>query len=499
VGPFVALVAFVLVASASAPAAVASPPPGAPSCPVFPADNIWHADISGLPVHSRSSAWISSMGGTSVKIHPDFGPSGLSQPYGLPYTVVDGSYPTVSVDFLYADESDPGPYPFGPDTPIEMGSDRHALIIDRDACLLYELFDAEYSAQGSTAGSGAIFDLRSNALRPADWTSADAAGLPIFAGLVRLDEVQAGAIDHAIRVTASQTDRSYVWPARHQAGSANDPNLPPMGARFRLKASFDISGFRTDTQVILRAMQTYGLIVADNGSSWFFQGTSEDGWEGEMLDELKTVPAGAFEGVDASSLMVDPDSGQVAGAPPPPPPPPDPADVTVTVTDFKYSPKTVTAAKGDTVGWTFNGPSAHTATDQTGMGLFDSGSRGTGSSYSFTFVGAGTYRYGCTIHPTQMSANVRVPLTVSPATGTTGTSFTITWASGSPPAGYVVDVQVKRPGATKFVSWKSGVTGTGASFTPDAGAGTYQFRGRLRNTANGKAAKYSPVASFSAS
>lgn len=183
-------------------------------------------------------------------------------------------------------------------------------MVDRDACVLFELYDAEYIPGGSVAGSGAIFDLRSNALRPAGWTSADAAGLPIFAGLIRRDEVEAGIIDHAIRVTAEHTDERYVWPARHQAGEADDPNLPPMGARFRLKATFDISGFLPETQVILRAMKRHGLMLADNGSNWFFGGASEHGWTNEVLDELKSVPAGAFQAVDTSSLMVSSNSGE---------------------------------------------------------------------------------------------------------------------------------------------------------------------------------------------
>jgi hypothetical protein len=307
-----ALLATLLTLSAAAtgaPRALAVPPPGAPSCSVFPADNVWHADISGLPVHPRNEAWLTAMGGPSVRLHPDFGPSG-GQPYGIPYIVVPGAHQKVAIDFYYPDESDPGPYPFGPDTPIEHGSDRHALMIDRDACVLYELYDAAYAPGASVAGSGAIFDLRSNALRPAGWTSADAAGLPIFAGLIRRDEVEAGVIDHAIRVTAEHTDEGYVWPARHQAGEASDPDLPPMGARFRLKATFDISGFLPETQVILRAMKRHGLMLADNGSSWFFGGASEHGWTNEILDELKSVPAGAFQAVDTSSLMVNPNSGE---------------------------------------------------------------------------------------------------------------------------------------------------------------------------------------------
>ena len=302
-----------MVTAIAVPAA-AIPPPGAPTCSVFPSNNVWHADVSKLPVNSHSSAWLSSMNGSSTHLHPDFGPSG-GFPYGIPYDVVSSSHAKVYLTFDYADESDKGPYPFDGNTKIEggqnAGGDRHAIMIDSGTCKLYELYDAHYSSGGSTAGSGAIWSLSSNALRPDGWTSADAAGLPIFPGLVRLDEVQAGNVDHAIRVTAQQTDRSYIWPARHQAGAANNPNLPPMGARFRLKAGYDISPFRADTQTILRAMKKYGLIVADNGSNWYFQGNAENGWNTSMLDQLKTVPASAFEAVDESSLMVSSDSGQI--------------------------------------------------------------------------------------------------------------------------------------------------------------------------------------------
>ena len=303
------------LAVAAALPAGATPLPSAPSCPMLPADDVWHADVSQLPVHARSASWVASAGGATKKLHPDFGPSGTAMPYGIPYTVVDSSHPKVSVAFDYGDESDPGPYPLGADTQIEggatSGGDRHALVVDKDACTLYETWDTHWSPAGSTAGSGAVFDLRSNALRPAGWTSADAAGLPILPGLLRLDEVQAGRVDHAIRFTVARTDKSYLWPARHQAGAAVDPNLPPMGARFRLSASFDTSRLRPDTQVVLAAMKRYGLILADNGSDWFFQGTAENGWSTAMLDELKSVPASAFQAVDESSLMVSPDSGQV--------------------------------------------------------------------------------------------------------------------------------------------------------------------------------------------
>ena len=281
--------------------------PPSTTCQVFPADNVWNADISKLPVNSQSSQWLSSMAAATTNLHPDFG----APPYGFPYNIVDNTHPTVSPSFLYASESDPGPYPVGADTLIENGSDHHALIINKDSCTLYELFDLSGSGSSWSAGSGAIFPLNSDALRPLTWTSADAAGLPIFPGLVRWDEVQAGAITHAIRFTAQQTDQSFLWPARHQAGAAANPSLPPMGARFRLKASYDISHFSAQAQVILLAMQHYGLILADNGSNWFFSGTEDANWPDSLLTELKSVPAGQFEAVDESGLMVDPNSAAV--------------------------------------------------------------------------------------------------------------------------------------------------------------------------------------------
>ena len=306
----VAVVAGLVVAT-STPAHAAVVPGTA--CSVFPANNIWNTDISSMPVNSHSSAWLTSTGAPSRLLHPDFG----GPPYGIPYNVVDSSHATAVFTFQYASESDVGRYPYGSDLKIEQGSDAHMLTINQSSCKLYETF-ATNSFGPKTAGSGAIFDLSSNALRPNTWTSADAAGLPIFPGLVRLDEVQAGFIGHAIRFTVQQSDTSYLWPARHQAGSASNPNLPPMGARFRLKSTYDISGFGAAAQVVLTAMKTYGLIVADNGSNWFFQGTEDPGWNSgpypTMISQLKTIPSGAFEAIDESSLMVDPDSG-LAGAP----------------------------------------------------------------------------------------------------------------------------------------------------------------------------------------
>ncbi|HET9249486.1 MAG TPA: hypothetical protein VFP13_06050, partial [Actinomycetota bacterium] len=206
-------------------------------------------------------------------------------------------------------ESDRGPYPFDDRTPVEGGSDRHVLIVERGTCKLYELFDASWNDGHPRAGSGAVFDLDANRLRPETWTSADAAGLAILPGLVRWDEVKAGSITHAIRFTVSCTTDAYVWPARHEAG-VDDPDCPPMGARFRLRADFDLDGFGPRARTILRAMQRYGLMLADNGSDWYFQGTRDAHWRNHLLDQLKTVPASAFEAVDASACMVDVDTGK---------------------------------------------------------------------------------------------------------------------------------------------------------------------------------------------
>jgi hypothetical protein len=293
----------------AAPPAAAAAIPGT-GCDVLPATNVWNMDVSNLPVDPKTKAWKRSASAASTLLHPDFG----GAPYGIPFDVVDGSHPTVSVDFQYADESDPGPYPFGADTHIEGGSDAHALMIDSQTCTLFELYAAHWHAGDPTAGSGAVFDLGSDALRPAGWTSADAAGLPILPGLVRYDEVEAGAIEHAIRFTVDCTTRRYLWPARHQAG-VRDRTCPPMGARFRLRAGFSLTGFSPDARVVLTAMQRYGMILADNGSDWYFQGTTDERWTDDLLDQLKTVPASAFVAVDESGCKVSPDSGAFAYGP----------------------------------------------------------------------------------------------------------------------------------------------------------------------------------------
>jgi hypothetical protein len=288
------------------------------ACPVFPSDNVWNTPITGLPVDSRSAAWLAQMDAGSTFLHPDYGPAGGgARPYGIPWQLTPRHPKFVRVRFQYASQSDRGPYPFSAGTPIEGGpdasGDRHALMVDPATCVLYELYDARYHPNDrSTAGSGAIWNLRSDRLRPAGWTSADAAGLPILPGLVNYDEVMSGHIDHAIRVTAQTTSTSYLWPARHEAGSTSNPDDPPMGARFRLKAGFKLPASRCARacQVVITAMKTYGLILADNGSNWYFGGTADRRWTFNMVDQLKQIPAGAFQAIDESCLVVHPGSGQ---------------------------------------------------------------------------------------------------------------------------------------------------------------------------------------------
>jgi hypothetical protein len=313
---------------AASPSAGGTAVPGAPNCPMFPASNVWNTDISQLPVDAHSAAWMRSMGSAGLDLHPDFGPNSGGFPYGIPYNIVTSTHPLVTIKFQYASESDKGPYPFGPDTLIEggknAGGDRHAIMVNKTTCTLYELWEARYSASGSTAGSGAIWDLTSNRLRPAGWTSADAAGLPILPGLLNYSQVKAAVasgrpITHAIRFTAQTTQSAYLWPARHEAGSGSNPSLPPMGARFRLKASFGVAGFCAsstpycaDAKAILIEMQHYGLILADNGSDWFFQGSAYPQWPDGLVSLLKQIPASAFQAVDESCLMVSPNSGRAA-------------------------------------------------------------------------------------------------------------------------------------------------------------------------------------------
>ncbi len=285
-------------------------------CAVFPANNIWNTSVDKLPVDANSDRYVATIGSTQPA-HPDFG-SGLwdGGPIGIPFITVPGTQAKVTVTFDYDSESDHGGYPVPANAPIEGGpastGDRHVLVVDRDNCVLYELYAAYPQANGSWhAGSGAIFDLKSNALRPATWTSADAAGLPILPGLLRYDEVAAGEILHAVRFTAPQTRNTYIWPARHEASDLTAANYPPMGQRFRLKASFDISGYDPAVQVILRGLKKYGMILADNGSSWYIGGAPDDRWDNDTLHQITQLRGTDFEAVDESSLMAQPDSAAV--------------------------------------------------------------------------------------------------------------------------------------------------------------------------------------------
>jgi hypothetical protein len=288
-------------------------------CPVFPSNNVWNTPITGLPVDTNSATWLASMSSSTTFLHPDYGPSGDPRaPYGIPWIVVRKATAFTRLTFQYASESDRRPYPLTASTPIEGGSDRHALMVDpykspsSPACSLFETYDTYFHPSGrSTAGSGAYWNLNSNALRPAGFTSADAAGLPILPGLVNFNEVASRDLDHAIRFTADCTQESYLWPARHQAGQSNT-NCPPMGARFRLNASFTLpaSECASFCQTVLTTMKTYGLILADNGSNWYFQGTADRRWTYTEVDQLKQIPANQFEAVDESCLMVSANSGE---------------------------------------------------------------------------------------------------------------------------------------------------------------------------------------------
>jgi len=309
-----ALVGVAALSAACRPVATppASAPPGAPArtgdqngslggCPVFPSDNAWNTDVSAAPTHPNSAAYIAQIladGGDFL--HADFGGGGA---YGIPYVTVPASEPKVPVTFVdWPDESDPGPYPVPLGAPIEQGGDRHVIAIDRDACRLYEMYNAWPQASHWNASNGAVWDLRSNARRPNTWTSADAAGLPIFAGLARYDEVAAGHIGHALRVTFDRTQRGFVYPATHFASSSTNPDRPPMGLRLRLAAGYDITGITGQARVILEALKRYGLMGADNGSNWFITGASDARWDDTDLDQLKGVPGSAFEVVDTGPV-----------------------------------------------------------------------------------------------------------------------------------------------------------------------------------------------------
>ena len=298
-----AAVAFTLTGAGAAPPKLAG-------CPVFPASSVWNARVDRLPVAAGSARTIASIGATD-HVHADFG-SGLydGSRIGIPYVIVHGkTTPSSRVTFDYADESDRVPYPIPARVPIEGApahaneGDRHALIVDRDTCRLYELYALRRMDGHWVAGSGAVFDLRSNRLRPAGWTSADAAGLPILPGLARWDgDAATGRIDHALRFTVERTRRAYIYPARHDASSSTDPSLPPMGLRVRLKAGVDISKLPRQARIVAQAMKTYGLILADNGSNWYVSGAPSPHWSNDELHALGSLSGSDFEVVDTSKL-----------------------------------------------------------------------------------------------------------------------------------------------------------------------------------------------------
>ena len=291
---------------------------GEPACQVFPADNWWNTDISNFPLDANSDNYVDFVG-RDTNLHPDVGTVWAAAPIGIPYAIVGGNQPKVPITFYYSD-SDPGPYPIPANVPIEgqpvgqpntanFGGDRHVIVIDETACKLYETFDSHPVNNGQSwdTGSAAIFDLNSNALRPDTWTSADAAGLPIFAGLVRYSEVQSGVIDHALRFTVRDTQHAFIHPATHEASGTTDPNVPPMGLRFRMKSSYDCSWASNEVQVICAALKKYGMFVADNGTDWYISGAPDSRWSDDNLGDLKSITGNAFEVVNTGEPIIYPD------------------------------------------------------------------------------------------------------------------------------------------------------------------------------------------------
>ena len=425
--------------------AATAQPPVIGNCTVLPADNIWNTPVDQLPVSPNSAAWVNTIGATRT-LHPDFG-SGLydGEPMGIPYITVPGTQTKYPVTFTYADESDPGPYAVPLNAPIEGGSqstgDRHVLSIDTDNCILYELYAAYPQTASWIAGSGAIYNLLSNALRPSGWTSADAAGLPIFPGLVRYDEVAAGAIRHAIRLTVPQTQNTFVWPARHYASSLTGSQYPPMGARFRLRAGFDISSFSAANQVILTALKKYGLMVADNGSSWFITGAPDPGWNNDDLHNLGLVQGSDFEAVDVSGLMIDPNSGQalqsttvsVAVNPP---------SATVPVNTTEQFSATVANAATQVVNWSVNNVAGGNST----VGWINSGGMYTAPAVppagSTVSVQAASSVSPSAIGTATVTVTVPAPVlsSIAPASGVQGTKVAVTLNGSNFQAGATVAV-----------------------------------------------------------
>jgi hypothetical protein len=324
-----------LTMTAPAQARPVAAPPTLAGCPLFPPDHALNTRIDDLPVHPRSADYIASIG-AATRLHADFGTVYQGAQIGIPFVTVPASQPLVPIRYGadgYPDESDPGPMPIPPNAPVEgaggpnaQTGDRHVLVLQEETCKLYELFRAFKNADNSwTTVQSSIFDLRSNALRPDGWTSADAAGLAVLPALIRYDEVAAGEVAHAIRFAVARSQRAYVWPARHFASSDTSPARPPMGMRFRLKADKDISGFSPDMQVILTAFKRYGIVLADNGSNWYIIGAPDPRWDDEALAVgFNQLRGSDFEAVDASSLQAEPNSARVKTFATAAPPTPDP-------------------------------------------------------------------------------------------------------------------------------------------------------------------------------
>ncbi|MCU1237629.1 MAG: putative outerrane protein (modular protein), partial [Candidatus Solibacter sp.] len=427
------------------------------ACTVLPADNIWNTPVDQFPVSGNSSAWVNTIGATKTA-HADLG-SGLynGAPIGIPYVTVPGTQTKYPASFTYADESDPGPYATPLNAPIEGGSqstgDRHVLSVDTDHCILYELYSAYPQAASWTAGAGSIFNLLSNALRPSGWTSTDAAGLPIFPGLFRYDEIAAGEIRHALRFTVPQTQRAFVWPARHYASSLTGTQYPPMGARFRLRAGFDISGFSAANQVILRALKKYGMMLADNGSAWYLSGAPDPRWDNSDLHNLGLLKGSDFEAVDVSGLMIDPNSGQakqsttvsVTVSP---------SSATVQVNTTKQFTASVANATTQTVNWSVNSAPGGNST----VGLVN-----TTGLYTAPAVppagGTVSVQAASTVSPSAIGtatvtittpAAVPVLSSITPNSGTQGTSVSVTLAGSNFKAGATVAIGGTGVSATNF-------------------------------------------------
>jgi hypothetical protein len=402
------------------------------NCPVFPADNVWNVPVDQLSVSSYSASWVGTIG-SSNPLHPDFGSDPTN---GIPFITVSGSQTKYPATFEYSGESDPGPYATPLNAPIEGGSgssgDRHVISVDTDNCILYEMWSSYPQASSWNAGSGAIMNLTSDALRPSGWTSADAAGLPVFPGLVRYDEVASGQINHALRFTVPQTQNTFLWPARHFASSLTGYQYPPMGARFRLRADFDISHFSPMNQVILTALKKYGMILADNGSSWFISGAPDSRWNDTDLHALTQITGSAFEAVDESSLMVNSNSGQTTVASTPTITISiNPTAASVTVGSTAQFAATVTNATSSSVTWSVNGIAGGNGTVGTisSAGLYTAPatvpSGGTVTVQATSTASTSTSASG-TVTITAPQASAPVLSSISPSSGTQGNNITVT-------------------------------------------------------------------------